>query len=54
MTSKKKYKVLRGLNWPGVRAEPGEVRDDIPEKSVSWLLEDKAIEEYKPRKGEDK
>lgn len=32
------YEVLVGIDWPGHRAEPGEVRNDIPEKSIPWLL----------------
>jgi len=40
-----KYRVLRGLNYPpGKRAEAGEVRDDIPEQSIPWLLKAHAIE----------
>lgn len=38
-----KYKVIKGLNYmvkgQEVRREPGEVVDDIPTKSVDWLLE---------------
>lgn len=41
----KRYRVLTGLNFGGKRAEPGEVRDDIPEQSVDWLLKRGAIEE---------
>lgn len=40
-----KYRVLRGLNYPpGKRAEPGEVRDDIPDASIPWLLRVRAVE----------
>lgn len=40
-----KFRVLRGLNYPpGRRAEAGEVRDDIPDQSIPWLLKAKAIE----------
>lgn len=42
------YRVLTGLNYPGAdehrRAEPGEIVDDLPKKSVGWLLEDGHIE----------
>jgi len=43
------YKVLTGMNWTGpdgedVRAEPGEVRDDVPAVSVAWLLADGHLE----------
>lgn len=39
------YQILTGMNYPGpdgadVRAEPGEVRDDVPGASVPWLLAD--------------
>lgn len=37
-----KYRVLTGLNWGSGkeerRVEPGEVVDDIPAKSLPWLL----------------
>lgn len=46
----KSYKVLIGLNFPGQRAEPGEVRDDIPETSVKWLLKRRAIEKVKRKR----
>ena len=43
-----KYKVLIGLNYPpDKRAEPGDVVDDLPQKSVSWLLEQGYIEAVK-------
>ena len=39
------YQVLIGLNYPpDKRAEPGDVVDDLPQKSVSWLLEQGYIE----------
>lgn len=39
------YKVLVGLNYPpDRRVEPGEVADDIPGKSIKWLLEQGCIE----------
>lgn len=39
-----KYLVLKGINYDGKRAEPGDVVDDIPGESISWLLEDGAID----------
>jgi hypothetical protein len=42
---KKAYRVLVGLSWDDERAEPGEVRDDIPAKSIPWLLEQGCVEE---------
>jgi len=39
------YRVLIGLNYPpDRRAEPGDVVDDLPKKSISWLLEQGHIE----------
>lgn len=44
-----RYRVLAGLDYKvdGAprRAEPGEVVDDLPEKSTGWLLRRRAIEE---------
>lgn len=37
-TKPQRYRVIRGLDWPDNRAEPGETRDDIPAKSIPWLL----------------
>lgn len=50
MTEKQKYKVLIGINYDDKRAEPGDVVDDIPEKSLKWLLEQNVIEPVKPSK----
>lgn len=46
MTKKKQeYRVLVGLSWyDDGRAEAGEIRDDIPAKSIPWLLEQNLIE----------
>jgi hypothetical protein len=50
------YRALVGLDYPpGKRAEPGDVVDDLPEKSVKWLIRDGKIEEVgsapdKPKK----
>jgi hypothetical protein len=40
-----KYKVLQGLDYPpSNRAEAGDIVEDLPTKSVAWLLEVGAIE----------
>lgn len=40
------YRVLNGLSYPpDKRAEVGDVVDDIPAKSVKWLLRKGHIEE---------
>ena len=47
------YKVHTGLNYPpDKRAEIGDVVDDIPSKSIKWLIEIGAIEKVdgKPSK----
>jgi hypothetical protein len=43
--TKRTYRVLIGMNYPpnDTRAEPGDVRDDIPPGSVTWLLREGAI-----------
>ena len=42
---KKQYRVLTGISWyDDNRAEPGEIRDDVPKKSIGWLLEQNIIE----------
>lgn len=39
------YKVLVGLSYPpDRRAEAGDIVDDLPSKSVKWLLEKGHIE----------
>lgn len=43
------YRVRRGINWPDgqggeIRAEPDEVRTDIPAEHVAGLIENGAIE----------
>lgn len=44
-----KYRVLIGLNYPTLkgekRAEPGDVVEDLPKKSIAWLLRQGHIEE---------
>lgn len=42
--SKRRYRVLTGLNYRNRRADPGEVVDDIPARSVRWLLDQGHIE----------
>lgn len=41
---KKRYRVVRGLNYGTKRAEPGDVVTDLPSKSIPWLLEQGCIE----------
>lgn len=38
------YRVLVGLDYLGIRREPGEIVSDIPPESIPWLLEQKCIE----------
>jgi hypothetical protein len=38
------YKVLTGIDYAGKRAEPGDLVDDLPSKSISWLREQGHIE----------
>jgi hypothetical protein len=41
----KRYRVMVGLDYPpGKRAEPGDVVDNLPTKSVKWLLSSGKIE----------
>lgn len=43
--AKSQYKVLTGIDYPpNKRAEAGDIVDDIPKSSVSWLIEAGAIE----------
>jgi hypothetical protein len=46
------YEVLRGLDYPPHRrAEPGDIRDDLPPESIPWLLDQGAIRTApKPKK----
>ena len=50
MSEPTKYRVVRGLDYGRKRAEPGDIVDDIPEKSLDWLLAQGHIEEVKPKK----
>ena len=50
-----KYEILVGTNYPDgkggeLRAEPGDVVDDLPEKAVKGLLASGAIREAKARR----
>jgi hypothetical protein len=39
------YRVNVGIDYAGRRAEPGDLVDDIPTRSLKWLLEQNVIEE---------
>lgn len=40
-----KYKVLVGIDYPpNKRAEPGDIVDDLPSRSIKWLREGGMIE----------
>ena len=39
------YRVNVGIDYAGRRAEPGDLVDDIPTRSVKWLLDQGIIEE---------
>lgn len=49
----KKYRALVGLNYkpspsqPEKRVEAGDEADDIPTKSLPWLLDQQLVEEVK-------
>lgn len=59
--AKKKYRVLIGINYPDgdggeIRAEPGDLVSDIPERSIHGLVKTGAIEDAAtkhPKKSED-
>jgi hypothetical protein len=47
------HKVLRGISYGGRQVEAGDVVNDIPAKSVPWLLDQgiiEVVEESKPSK----
>lgn len=47
-----KYVVLTGLEYDGKRVEPGDVAEDLPKKSIKWLLEQGLIKPAEePAKG---
>lgn len=39
-----RYRVRVGLNYLGLRKEPGEIVSDIPADDIPWLIEQGAIE----------
>lgn len=39
-----RFKVVTGIEYDGKRAEPGDIVDDIPTKSVTWLVEQGIVE----------
>lgn len=42
------YRVLNGLSYPpDKRAEVGDIVDDLPSKSIKWLINKGHIEEVK-------
>jgi len=44
------YKVLTGVDYPpDKRAEAGDVVDDLPATSISWLLSQGHIEDLDPK-----
>lgn len=47
------YLVKTGMNFGTKRAEPGEVRSDIPKQSIPWLLDRGHIEPVE-KKGKEK
>lgn len=38
------YRVLVGIDYAGKRVEPGSLVDDLPTKSVSWLVAQGVVE----------
>ncbi|AVX31802.1 hypothetical protein CTH_2259 [Carboxydocella thermautotrophica] len=51
-----RYIALTGLEYNGKRVEPGDVIDDLPKKSIKWLLEQgliRPITAVEPEKGGD-
>ena len=42
---KKRYEVLIGITYGGREVPAGETVDDVPKRSVGWLLEMQAIRE---------
>jgi hypothetical protein len=38
------YRVLIGIDYAGKRVEPGTVVDDLPSKSVAWLVAQGVVE----------
>lgn len=46
-----KNRVLVGIDYAGMRREPGEVVDDIPRQSIGWLTEQGIIESVEDASG---
>ncbi len=46
MSDKQRYRVLVGITYDEdrKRAEPGAIVDDIPAKSIGWLVKQRIIE----------
>lgn len=42
--ARQRYLALTGLDYDGKRAEPGDIVDDIPGKSIKWLLKQGHVE----------
>lgn len=38
------YRVIQGINYKDRRVEPGDLVDDIPTRSVKWLVDQGIIE----------
>jgi len=47
------YKVLQGIDYKDRRAEAGDVVDDIPAKSIKWLVDQGIIEKVGTSKVEE-
>jgi hypothetical protein len=39
------YRALVGLDYEGKRVEPGQTVDDLPAKSISWLVKQGLVEQ---------
>jgi hypothetical protein len=48
------YKVLNPIEYAGKRAETGDIVNDIPAKSVPWLLDQGIIEATEGKKEQPK
>lgn len=40
-----RYRVLQGIDYGDKRAEAGDVVDDIPQRSIKWLVDQGIIEQ---------
>lgn len=52
VVSSPRYRTLAALSYDGRRVPVGEVRDDIPPQSVSWLLQRGHIERVVEEEGD--